>query len=62
MDNNSSLRKKLESFQQKIMEHNLAEAELKAEKARVELETAKLTQQHVQNLLLSNSGQGGVLQ
>ena len=41
------------------MERNLEEAEAKAEKARVELETAKLTQEYVrQQLLKGEPGKG----
>lgn len=47
-----NLKKFIEDIQKKIMEQNLEEAKAKAEKARVELETAKLAKEYAWQMLL----------
>ena len=55
----TSLQKKLEELQIKIMEHSVEEARLKKEKAKTELETARLQQGYTQMLFEKECSIGG---
>ena len=53
---------RLEEIQLKLMEQSVEEAILKTEKARVELEPAKLQNEYAQKLLLNGVSAKGALQ
>ena len=57
-----SFKEILEDYQIKIMKQSLKEAELKSEKAQVELETAKMQQRHLQQLIMKELPKGETLQ
>ena len=61
-NNKTTFSKTLENLQVKISEYALEEAKAKAEKAQVELETAKMQQEYMQKLYLTNVSNGGVFQ
>lgn len=46
-----NIRKVIADMQLKITEHSVREAELKVQKAEVELETSKLHQEYIRNLI-----------
>lgn len=53
-----SFAKTIESLQIKVSEYALEEAKAKAEKAQIELETAKMQREYVQKALLANAPTG----
>lgn len=62
MPTKKSLKEILEDYQIKIMKQSLKESELKSEKAQVELETAKMQQRHIQQLIMNELPKGETLQ
>lgn len=51
----ADIKNTLENIQLKIAEYSLAEAEAKAEKAQVELETAKINQAYIREAIEQSS-------